>query len=179
MSVKVSFHRECTLEVLSKITAPLALGCVRREIEVNSKNQLWILLAFFALIGVFSGLAIWQINQSQQKERELTRAKTQLQQIAQQMQVLKEQNATALSDKGKLIKDLGAAKKQLTTFQQKGIELEQRFKAAQDTLTKLATENSNLKIQLAETSKKGTTFQQAPTPSQPTSPPKAELRLPR
>ncbi len=147
--------------------------------EATPKNKLWILLAFFAVIGVFSGLAIWQINQSQQKERELTRAKTDLQQIAQQIQVLKEQNATALSDKGKLIKDLTAAKKQLTTFQQKGIELEQRFKAAQDTLSKLAAENSNLRIQLAETAKKRTVLQQTSTLNSPDSPPKAELRLPR
>jgi DNA anti-recombination protein RmuC len=148
--------------------------------EVTSKNQLWILLAFFALIGVFSGLAIWQINQSQQRERELTRTKTQLQQISQQMQVLKEQNAAAQLDKGKLIKDLTVAKKQLTTFQQKGLELEQRFKAAQDTLTKLATENSNLKIQMSETTKKRTTtLQQIPTSSTLNGPPKAELKLPR
>jgi len=148
--------------------------------EVTSKNQLWILLAFFALIGVFSGLAIWQINQSQQRERELTRTKTQLQQIAQQMQVLKEQNAAAQSDKGKLIKDLTVAKKQLTTFQQKGLELEQRFKAAQDTLTKLATENSNLKLQMSETAKKRTTaLQQIPTSSTLNGPPKAELKIPR
>jgi chromosome segregation ATPase len=148
--------------------------------EVTSKNQLWILLAFFALIGVFSGLAIWQINQSQQRERELTRTKTQLQQISQQMQVLKEQNAAAQLDKGKLIKDLTVAKKQLTTFQQKGLELEQRFKAAQDTLTKLATENSNLKIQISETAKKRTTtLQQIPTSSTLNGPPKAELKLPR
>jgi uncharacterized protein YhaN len=147
--------------------------------EVTSKNQLWILLAFFAVIGIFSGLAIWQINQSQQKERELTRAKTDLQQIAQQMQVLKEQNAAALSDKSKLIKDLTATKKQLTTFQQKGIELEQRFKAAQETLTKLAAENSSFRIQLAETSKKRNPLQQISTPNTSNSPPKAELRLPR
>jgi DNA anti-recombination protein RmuC len=148
--------------------------------EVTSKNQLWILLAFFALIGVFSGLAIWQINQSQQRERELTRTKTQLQQIAQQMQVLKEQNAAAQSDKGKLIKDLTVAKKQLTIFQQKGLELEQRFKAAQDTLTKLATENSNLKLQMSETAKKRTTtLQQIPTSSTLNGPPKAELKIPR
>jgi DNA anti-recombination protein RmuC len=148
--------------------------------EVTSKNRLWILLAFFALIGVFSGLAIWQINQSQQRERELTRTKTQLQQIAQQMQVLKEQNAAAQSDKGKLIKDLTVAKKQLTTFQQKGLELEQRFKAAQDTLTKLATENSNLKLQMSETAKKRTaTLQQIPTSSTLNGPPKAELKIPR
>jgi type II secretory pathway pseudopilin PulG len=147
--------------------------------EATPKNQLWILLAFFTLIGVFSGLAIWQINQSQQRERELTRTKTQLQQIAQQMQVLKEQNAAAQLDKGKLIKDLTIAKKQLTTFQQKGIELEQRFKAAQDTLTKLATENSNLKIQAGTANKRTTSLQQTPASSTPTSPPKAELRLPR
>jgi chromosome segregation ATPase len=148
--------------------------------EVTSKNQLWILLAFFALIGVFSGLAIWQINQSQHRERELTRTKTQLQQIAQQMQVLKEQNAAAQSDKGKLIKDLTVAKKQLTTFQQKGLELEQRFKAAQDTLTKLATENSNLKLQMSETAKKRTTaLQQIPTSSTLNGPPKAEFKIPR
>jgi chromosome segregation ATPase len=148
--------------------------------EVTSKNQLWILLAFFALIGVFSGLAIWQINQSQQRERELTRTKTQLQQIAQQMQVLKEQNAAVQSDKGKLIKDLTVAKKQLTTFQQKGLELEQRFKAAQDTLTKLAAENSNLKIQMSETAKKRTTtLQKTPISSTSSGPPKAEFKLPR
>jgi DNA anti-recombination protein RmuC len=148
--------------------------------EVTSKNQLWILLAFFASIGVFSGLAIWQINQSQQRERELTRTKAQLQQIAQQMQVLKEQNAAAQSDKGKLIKDLTVAKKQLTTFQQKGLELEQRFKAAQDTLTKLATENSNLKIQMSETAKKRTTtLQKTPISSTSNGPPKAELKIPR
>jgi type II secretory pathway pseudopilin PulG len=152
---------------------------VRREIKVTPKNKLWILLAFFAVIGIFSGLAIWQINQSQQRDRELTRAKTDLQQIAQQMQVLKEQNAAALSDKGKLIKDLTAVKNQLTTFQQKGIELEQRFKAAQDTLSKLAAENSNLRIQLAETAKKRTTLQQIPASNTSNSPPKAELRLPR
>jgi chromosome segregation ATPase len=148
--------------------------------EVTSKNQLWILLAFFASIGVFSVLAIWQINQSQQRERELTRTKTQLQQISQQMQVLKEQNAAAQLDKGKLIKDLTVAKKQLTTFQQKGLELEQRFKAAQDTLTKLATENSNLKIQMSETAKKRTTtLQKIPISSTSSGPPKAEFKLPR
>ncbi len=144
---------------------------------MTPKNKLWILLAFFAVIGIFSGLAIWQINQSQQKERELTRAKADLQQIAQQMQVLKEQNAAALSDKSKLIKDLTAAKQQLTIFQQKGIELEQRFKATQATLSKLAAENSNLRIQMSETAKKRPILQQTPTPNTPNSPPKAELRL--
>jgi type II secretory pathway pseudopilin PulG len=147
--------------------------------EATPKNKLWILLAFFAVIGIFSGLAIWQINQSQQKERELTRTKTDLQQMAQQMQVLKEQNAAALSDKSKLIKDLTVAKNQLTTFQQKGIELEQRFKAAQNTLSKLAAENSNLRIQMSETAKKRTPLQQIPDSNTSNSPPKAELRLPR
>jgi type II secretory pathway pseudopilin PulG len=147
--------------------------------EATPKNKLWILLAFFAVIGIFSGLAIWQINQSQQKERELTRTKTDLQQMAQQMQVLKEQNAAALSDKSKLIKDLTVAKNQLTTFQQKGIELEQRFKAAQNTLSKLAAENSNLRIQMSETAKKRTSLQQIPDSNTSNSPPKAELRLPR
>jgi uncharacterized membrane-anchored protein YhcB (DUF1043 family) len=152
---------------------------------VAQKNQLWILLGFFGMIGLFAGLAIWQINQSQQRDRELSKVKTELEQTTQQLKILKAQNATSISDKGKLIKDVTMSKKLLTDFQQKGLKLEQQLKAAQDMLTKVADENSKLKLQqinqgnTSQPSAAGKSSGSTQPKAEPTGPARAELLLPR
>ena len=112
------------------------------------RNQLLILLLFFGLVGIFSGIVVWQMNQSQQRERGLMQAQTDLEQTNQQMQILKEQSNAALTTRSKLQKDLANMKKQLDTANQKGATLEQNLKTAQSQSSALATENSSLKTQL-------------------------------
>lgn len=140
---------------------------VQREdlVVVARRNQLWILLSFFVCVGLFSGLAIWQISQFQQKERELARARNELKQTTDQMQVLKAQNTAALSSKGKLQKDLATVKKQLATVQQQGAVLEQQFKTLQGESSTLAAENSTLKVKLAAAERQITVLQQALKPA--------------
>lgn len=112
------------------------------------RNQLLILLLFFGLSGIFAGIVLWQINQSQQRERELLQVKTELEQTNQQMQILKQQSNAALSTRSKLQKDLITVKKQLDTASQKNATLEQNLKTAQTQSSSLATENSSLKSRL-------------------------------
>jgi predicted nucleic acid-binding Zn-ribbon protein len=121
------------------------------------RNQLLILLLFFGLIGIFSGVAIWQMNQSQQRERNLLQVKTELDQTNQQMQILKQQSNAALSTRSKLQKDLLTLKKQLDIANQRGTALEQNLKTAQTQSSALATENSSLKAKLAAAERQLTT----------------------
>ncbi|WP_404789596.1 hypothetical protein [Altericista sp. CCNU0014] len=136
---------------------------------MGQRKLLWILLLFFAVAGLFSGFAIWQISQSQQKERDLARVKTELEQATQQMQILKEQNTASIAARGKLQKDLMAAKKQLTTFQQQGTDLLQQLKVEQTQKSALASENSTLKIKLSVAEKQLESLQQSlgAVPSRP------------
>lgn len=128
---------------------------------MGQRKQLWILLSFFAVVGLFSGLAIWQISQLQQKDRDLARAKTELDQANQQMQLLKDQNTATINSRGKLQKDLAAVKKQANTFQQKGIAIEQQLKTAQTQNSTLITENSTLKVRLSLMEKQLGSLQQS------------------
>jgi chromosome segregation ATPase len=120
---------------------------------VGQRKQLWILLSFFAVVGLFSGLAIWQISNLQQKDRDLARAKTELDQVTQQMQLLKDQNTATITSRGKLQKDLASAQKQLTTFQQQGLAIQQQLKTAQAQNSTLISENATLKVRLSLTEK--------------------------
>jgi chromosome segregation ATPase len=131
---------------------------------VGQRKQLWVLLLFFVIVGLFSGLAIWQINQSQQKERDLARSKTELEQTNQQLKLLKDQNTASITSRGKLQKELTAAKKQLETFQKQGIALETQFKAAQAQNIGLVSENSTLKARLSVAEKQLVLLQQNPKP---------------
>ncbi|HEY9824566.1 MAG TPA: hypothetical protein V6D19_03900 [Stenomitos sp.] len=113
------------------------------------RNQLWILLLFFVVVGVFSGVAIWQINQMQQTERELARVRNDLAQATQQTKILREQTATTLTAKSKLQKNFDTAKKQLAEAIKQGIALENQLKTVQTQSTALSAENSSLKVKLA------------------------------
>jgi chromosome segregation ATPase len=145
------------------------------------RTQLVILLSFFGLIGIFAGVAIWLMNQSQQKERDLMRVQSELTQTTQQMQILKEQNTAALTTRSKLQKDFATLKKQLDNANKQGLALEQKLKAVQAQFTVLATENSSLKVKLSATEQQLATLRQSfkpassPTPAEPTTftPPKA------
>jgi chromosome segregation ATPase len=128
---------------------------------VGQRKQLWILLSFFAVVALFSGLAIWQIGNLQQKDRDLARAKTELEQANQQMQLLKAQTTATLTSRGKLQKDLAAAQKQLATFQQKGLAIEQQLKTAQVQNSTLISENSTLKVRLSLAEKQLESLQQS------------------
>jgi type II secretory pathway pseudopilin PulG len=147
------------------------------------RNQLVILLVFFCLIGIFSGVAIWLMSQSQQKERELLRTQSDLQQTAQQMQILKEQNISALTTRSKLQNENKALKQKLDLAIKQGISLEQKLKDAQTQLSASTTENSNLKIKQAAAEQQLAALKQsfkpsaaapaksvAPTPSTPLAP---------
>jgi type II secretory pathway pseudopilin PulG len=129
------------------------------------RNQLVILLVFFCLIGIFSGVAIWLISQSQQKERDLLRTQSDLQQTAQQMQILKEQNISALTTRSKLQNENITLKKKLDLAIKQGISLEQKLKDAQTQLSTVATENSNLKIKQAAAEQQITALQKSFKPS--------------
>jgi superfamily II DNA/RNA helicase len=133
------------------------------------RNQLVILLLFFCLIGIFSGVAIWFINQSQQKERDLLRAQSDLEQTAQQLQILKEQNISAITTRTKLQKDLTTLKKQLDLANKQNASLGQMLKEAQTKSSALATDNSGLKVKLAATEQQLTALRQSfkPTTSIP------------
>ena len=113
------------------------------------RNQLLILLLFFGLVGIFSGIIVWQLNQSQQRERSLMQAQTDLEQTNQQMQILKQQSNSALATRSKLQKDLTNMKKQLDAANQRSATLEQNLKTAQSQSSALATDNSLLKTQFA------------------------------
>jgi chromosome segregation ATPase len=115
------------------------------------RNQLLILLLFFGLVGIFSGIIVWQLNQSQQRERSLMQVQTDLEQTNQQMQILKQQSNAALATRSKLQKDLANMKKQLDAANQRSATLEQNLKTAQSQSSGLATENSSLKTQLGAT----------------------------
>jgi uncharacterized protein YhaN len=122
---------------------------------VGQRKQLWMLLLIFAGVGLFSGLAIWQISQLQQKDRDLSRVKTELEQTKQQMQLLQDNNKATIMSRGKLQKELAAVKKQATTFQQQGLAIEKQLremqvqlKNAQDIANKLNADNITLKTQL-------------------------------
>jgi chromosome segregation ATPase len=128
---------------------------------VGQRKQLWILLSFFGVVTLFSGLAIWQIGNLQQKDRELARAKTQLEQTTQQMQLLNNQNTASITSKGKLQKNLAAAQKQLTDFQKKGIAIEQQLKTAQAQNGVLITENAKLNVELSTTKQQLASLQQS------------------
>lgn len=128
---------------------------------MGQRKLLWTLLLFFAVAGLFSGFAIWQISQAQQKERDLARVKNELEQTTQQMKILKEQNTAAITVRGKLQKDLADAKKQLLTFQQQGANLAQQLKVEQTQKSALASENSTLKIKLSVAEKQLESLQQS------------------
>jgi septal ring factor EnvC (AmiA/AmiB activator) len=122
---------------------------------VGQRKQLWILLSVFVGVGLFAGLTMWQISQMQQKDRDIARVKTELEQTKQQIQLLQDTNKAAISSRGKLQKDFTAAQKLLTTFQQKGQALEkqlkdtqEQLKGAQDVANKLNAEKVLLKTQL-------------------------------
>lgn len=129
------------------------------------RNQLVILLVFFCLIGIFSGVAIWLISQSQQKERDLLRTQSDLQQTAQQMQILKEQNISALTTRSKLQNENITLKKKLDLAIKQGVSLEQKLKDAQTQLSTVATENSNLKIKQAAAEQQLAALKQSFKPS--------------
>ncbi len=128
---------------------------------MGQRKLLWILLLFFAVAGLFSGFAIWQMSQAQQKERDLARAKAELEQTTQQMQILKEQNTASITARGKLQKDLAETKKQSKTFQQQSASLEQQLKIEQTQKSALASENSTLKIKLSVAEKQLESLQQS------------------
>ncbi len=128
---------------------------------MGQRKQLWILLSFFAVVGLFTGLAIWQISNLQQKDRDLARTKTELDQTTQQMQLLKDQNTATITSRGKLQKDFAAAQKQLATFQQKGLAIEQQLKTAQAQNSALISENATLKVRLSLTEKQLESLQQS------------------
>lgn len=132
---------------------------------ITRRNQLWILLSFFACAGLVTGLTIWQISRYQEKERELARIQNELKQATDQLKVLKDQNTVALTSRGKLQKDLTESKKQLATFLQQGVALEQKFKVLQDENSKLITENSTLKAKLTTAVQQISALQQEPKPS--------------
>jgi DNA repair exonuclease SbcCD ATPase subunit len=162
-SINLSNDKECNT-VIFKSGAFFKLQIhndKRRKLIVGQRKLLWILLLFFAVAGVFSGFAIWQISQAQQKERDLARAKVELEQTTQQMQILKEQNTASITARGKLLKDLTEAKKQLKTMQQQGLTLEQQLKVEQTQKSALASENSTLKIKLSVAEKQLESLQQS------------------
>lgn len=132
---------------------------------MGQRKQLWVLLLFFAVVGLFSGFAIWQISQSQQKDRDLARVKTDLEQTTQQLQLLKEQNTASIMSRSKLQKDLTAAKKQLETLQKQGLALEDQLKTAQAQNSTLVSENATLKIRLSVTEKQLESLQQSLRPA--------------
>jgi hypothetical protein len=129
------------------------------------RNQLVILLVFFCLIGIFSGVAVWLINQSQQKERDLLRTQSDLQQTAQQMKILKEQNISALTTRSKLQNENITLKKKLDLAIKQGISLEQKLKDAQTQLSASTTENSSLKIKQAAAEQQIAALRQSFKPS--------------
>jgi chromosome segregation ATPase len=128
---------------------------------VGQRKQLLMLLLIFAGVGLFLGLAIWQISQLQQKDRDLARVKSELDQTKQQIKLLQDNNKATIVARGKLQKDLVAAKKQLTTFQQQGLAIEQQLKAAQALNSKLVTENSTLLVRLSDREKQLASLQQS------------------
>jgi predicted nucleic acid-binding Zn-ribbon protein len=129
------------------------------------RNQLVILVVFFCLIGIFSGVAIWLISQSQQKERDLLRSQSDLQQTAQQMQILKEQNVSAIATRSKLQKDVTTLKKQLDLANKQNVSLGQMLKEAQTKSSALATDNSGLKVKLATAEQQLTALRQSFKPA--------------
>jgi regulator of replication initiation timing len=131
------------------------------------RNQLWILLSFFICAGLVTGLTIWQISRYQAKERELARVQNELKQATEQLRVIKDQNTVAISSRGKLQKDLTESKKQLATFLQQGVALEQKFKVLQEENSKLLTENSTLKVRLTTAAQQMSAMQQELKPSIP------------
>ncbi len=129
------------------------------------RNQLVILVVFFCLIGVFSGVAIWLISQSQQKERDLIRTQSDLEQTAQQMQILKEQNISAITTRSKLQNENTTLKKKLDLAIKQGISVEQKLKDAQTQLSTVTTENSSLKIKQAAAEQQIAALKQSFKPS--------------
>lgn len=115
------------------------------------RNQLVILLLFFGLIGIFSGVAIWLMSQSQQKERDLLQVQSELEQTKQKMQILNEQNVAALTNRSKLQKDVTMLKKQLDLISKENVSLRLAVKDSQTRFSALATDNSSLKVRLAAT----------------------------
>jgi septal ring factor EnvC (AmiA/AmiB activator) len=115
------------------------------------RNQLVILLLFFGLIGIFSGVAIWLMSQSQQKERDLLQVQSELEQTKQKMQILNEQNVAALTNRSKLQKDVTTLKKQLDLISKENVSLRLAVKDSQTRFSALATDNSSLKVRLAAT----------------------------
>jgi type II secretory pathway pseudopilin PulG len=147
------------------------------------RNQLVILVVFFCLIGIFSGVAIWLMSQSQQKERDLLRAQSDLEQTTQQMQILKEQNVSALTTRSKLQKDNITLKKQLDLANKQGLALELKLKDAQTITSTLAKDNSGLKVKLASAEQQLTALKQsfnpsAATPTKSTGPASSPLFAP-
>jgi septal ring factor EnvC (AmiA/AmiB activator) len=134
------------------------------------RNQLVILLLFFCLSGIFSGVAIWLISKSQDKERDLLRVQSDLEQTSQQMQILKEQNKSALTIQSKLQNDVKTLKKQLDFTTKQNAAQVQMLKEAQTKNSALATVNSDLSVKLSATERQLTTLQQSFKPTKLTVP---------
>lgn len=125
------------------------------------RNQLVILLLFFCLIGIFSGVAIWLISQSQQKERDLLRVQSDLEQTSQKMQILTEQNKSSLTTQSKLQNSVKTLKKQLDITTKQNAAQMQMLKEAQTKNSALVTENSNLSVKLSATERQLAALQQS------------------
>jgi septal ring factor EnvC (AmiA/AmiB activator) len=129
------------------------------------RNQLVILLLFFCLIGIFSGVAIWLISQSQQKERDLLQVQSDLEKTSEKMQILTEQNKSALTSQSKLQNQVKILTKQLDVTTKQNAAQAQMLKEAQTKNSALATVNSDLSVKLSATERQLTALQQSFKPT--------------
>ena len=103
----------------------------------------------FLVVGASAGFAIWQMSQTQRQQRDLSSVKTLLDQTNQQVQFLKQENEAALKLRTKLQKDLQASQKQLGDAKKQVTVLQSAITEAQNKMSELATNNGNLRAQLA------------------------------
>jgi septal ring factor EnvC (AmiA/AmiB activator) len=86
---------------------------------VGQRKQLWILLSVFVGMGLFAGLTMWQISQTQQKDRAFSQVKIELDQVKKQLE-------SSRSSQNGLVASQAKIQKQLTVAQQKRAELEKQ-----------------------------------------------------
>lgn len=89
---------------------------------MGQRKQLWILLSVFVGMGLFAGLAMWQISQLQQKDRAFSRVKIELDQVKKQLESSRNSQNGLVTSQAKL-------QKQLIASQQKGAALDKQHQA--------------------------------------------------
>ncbi len=146
---------------------------------MHNPKILWVSLLVLPLLGLSSGAAIWQFLRASHRAQDYAQSQSQLEQVTQQVNFLKQEHQATTADRSKLQQSLTSTQQKMAAGQKQLTALQGQVKTLTAQLQALQTENTALKAKLAAAQQQAKPAKpaQSATPK-PTGKPDPELAEP-